>query len=255
MSETIQLIQELNKRFRTCQKADFNKESGITHDSSRPVKRVGYCTNLTPQTVKQASIQGIDLMLTHHDAWDFIFGLKEKCRSLLEEHGISHYFNHAPLDDCEFGTNSSLVREMSWQEVKKTCETDGYMAGVIARPPEGTNFETIAASLEKLLEEKVLAWKFHRRPITKAFIVCGAGHLTSDMQEAVEEGCDLYITGEKILYTLEYAQLHRLNLIVGSHTFIELFGVKSMAKILHANHEELQIERINEEHLETGFFK
>ena len=255
MTETKTLINELNKRFKTRDKTDFCEESGITFDSGKPVQHVGYCTNLTPQAVKQATIQGVDLLITHHDAWDFVFGLKDESLRLLQEYGISHYFNHAPLDDCEFGTNSSLVKELGWTEVKKVCETEGYMAGVIARPPAGTGFERIVAGLEALLEEKVLSWKFHRRPIVKAFIVCGAGHLTSDMQEAVEEECDLYITGEKILYTLEYAQLHRINLIVGSHTFIELFGVKGMAEQLKEIKPDLKITLIREEHLETGGMK
>ena len=42
-----------------------------------------------------------------------------------------------------------------------------------------------------------------------------------------------------------------LNLIVGSHTFIELFGVKSMAEQIREIRPELKITLIREEHLET----
>ncbi len=31
-------------------------------------------------------------------------------------------------------------------------------------------------------------------------------------------GCDAYFTGEKILYTIQYAKQANINLIVGSHT-------------------------------------
>ena len=48
-------------------------------------------------------------MITHHDAWEFIYGLKETCKEKLFEYNISHYFNHLPLDDCDFGTNNSLI--------------------------------------------------------------------------------------------------------------------------------------------------
>ena len=105
---------------------------------------------------------------------------------------------------------AAWVKELGWSEVKKVCETEGYMAGVIARPPEGTSFENITDQPGKPAGRKGFILEIPTAgPIVKAFIVCGAGHLTSDMQEAVEEECDLYITGEKILYTLEYAQLHR----------------------------------------------
>lgn len=71
------------------------------------------------------------------------------------------------------------------------------------------------------------------------------------MAVSVEEGCDLYLTGEKILYSIEYAKLNGLNLIVGSHTFTELFGVKSMLEGLELKGIEiLEIE----EHLEVDGF-
>ena len=46
-------------------------------------------------------------MLTHHDAWDFVFGMQAACQDLLKQHQISCLYVHALLDDADFGTNAS----------------------------------------------------------------------------------------------------------------------------------------------------
>ncbi|GGA31608.1 hypothetical protein GCM10010917_15910 [Paenibacillus physcomitrellae] len=36
-----------------------------------------------------------DLILTHHDARDFIYGMKEECVRRLKEYEIAHYYDEA----------------------------------------------------------------------------------------------------------------------------------------------------------------
>lgn len=55
----------------------FDQESGVTVQGKEEIKKIGYCTNLTLDTVEEAKSKKVDLMITHHDAWDFIFGLKK----------------------------------------------------------------------------------------------------------------------------------------------------------------------------------
>ena len=45
--------------------------------------------------------------------------------------------------------------------------------------------------------------------------------MTSDVKDAVDRNCDVYITGEKFLYTVQYAKFAGINIIVGSHTYTE----------------------------------
>ncbi|WP_425448836.1 Nif3-like dinuclear metal center hexameric protein [Dethiothermospora halolimnae] len=246
------IIDKLNQRFRTRNNSDYNEETGITYDAGKDIKKIGYCTNLTPEVVNKANELNVDLILTHHDAWHFIYGLKEECMELLKKYGISHYFNHSPLDDCEFGTNNSLAKELGLTKLKKVSTQDGYSYGVIGEFDKAISHGELRARFQDTLKENSLSWKFHNKKIKRAFILCGAGHLTSDMKEAVEENCDVYITGEKILYTVQYAKIHNINVLVGSHTFTELPGVKSMAEIVVENNRELDMVLIKEDHLETA---
>lgn len=61
----------------------------------------------------------------------------------------------------------------------------------------------------------------------------------------------MYITGEKVLYTVEYAKFVEINLIIGSHTFTEIFGIESLAKKIKEKYSNIEIIKLKEEHLEA----
>ena len=191
------------------------------------------------------------MIITHHDAWDFIFGLKDACREKLLENNISHYFIHLPLDDCDFGTNNSLIEKLGLQIIEKSHIEDRFYCGRIAEFNEDVIFEELVRKLEIILEEPVKAWKLKEGGIKRVGLVCGGGGFTTDVKEAVDKKCDVYITGEKNLYTIEYAQFAKINLIIGSHTFTEVFGIESLAKKIKEKYKNIEIMRLKEEHLET----
>ena len=73
---------------------------------------------------------------------------------------------------------------------------------------------------------------------------------------AKAEESDTYSTGEKNLYLIEFALFHKINLIVGSHTFTEIFGVEGMAKNIENEFDDISIKRIKESHFEElGMFR
>lgn len=238
--------------FDTKDNEHFYKESGITVRWAGDVKRIGYCTNLTLDTIEEARKNNVDLMITHHDAWEFIYGLKEACREKLIEYNISHYFNHLPLDDCDFGTNNSLIEKLGLEIIERTHEEDGFFCGRVAEFKEEVTFEELVEKLESILEEPVQSWKFKEGKIKRVGLVCGGGGFTTDVREAIDRNCDVYITGEKVLYTIEYAKFAGINLIVGSHTFTELFGIESLAMKIKDKFKDIEIVRLYEEHLEAN---
>lgn len=237
--------------FDTRENNHFYEESGVTVRGAEEIKRIGYCTNLTLDTIEEARKNNVDLLITHHDAWDFIFGLKDACKEKLLEYNISHYFNHLPLDDCDFGTNNSLIEKLGLQIVERSHEEDGFYCGRIAEFDKEITFEVLVQKLEIILEEPVKAWKFKDGGIKRIGLVCGGGGLTPHVKEAVERNCDVYITGEKVLYTIEYAKFAGINLIIGSHTFTEVFGIESLAKKIKEKYNDIEIIRLKEDHLEV----
>jgi len=250
--EVSYIVERINGLFTIMNKEIYYSESGITYHAGNKVEKLGYCVNLTLETIEEARIHGVDMMVTHHPAWDEIYGLKEACIEKLAEYGISHYYNHLPLDDCNFGTNDSLLKELKLKNIKRTHQWEGLYFGRIAEYDEATEFNELVKNIENLLEEPVKAWRFNDKKVKRVGLVCGNGGPTACLKEAVENTCDVYITGECNLYTIQYAQLKGINLIIGSHTFTELYGIQSLALKLNENIKELEVVRLNEQHYEAN---
>lgn len=230
---------------------DENDEYGFNNPLSKKINRVGFTTNLTPDVISKAVDKNVQLIITHHDAWDFLYGIKEQCVKLLEENDISHFYIHLPLDFAEFGTCNSLLKEI---EVSKIIQQTHFKENReiigIGEYNESITFEELVGKVASKLGEDVKAWKNSTSPIRKVGVITGAGNSTALIKQAKEAGCDAYITGEKSLYSVQYAKFIGLNHIVGSHTFTEVFGVKTLVEKLKKEFSEIESIYLEEEHLE-----
>ncbi|MFT5873242.1 MAG: dinuclear metal center YbgI/SA1388 family protein [Clostridium sp.] len=225
-------------------------EYGFTNIGREDVLKLGYCTNLTIESAQEAVKNNVNLLITHHDAWEWMTGLKEDALRILKQSNITHFYIHLPLDDAEFGNNTSILRKLGFKVIDKFSNDDGMYCGRIGEIDEPIEFEKLVNRIEVLLEEPIRKWKNNERLIKKIGVITGAGFSATDIKDAVNLGCDAYFTGEKILYTVQYAQYSKINLIVGSHTFTEIFGLESLVRMINERYPLVDIIRIKEEHIE-----
>ncbi|CAM4239780.1 Nif3-like dinuclear metal center hexameric protein [Bacillus manliponensis] len=225
-------------------------EYGFTNTSKEEFQKIGYATNLTVETIEEARKHDIEMIITHHAAWSFIHGMEEACIQKLKEYNINHFWIHLPLDFVKFGTCTSLFQEINMDEIVTYSTYEEEELPGIGEYHEPISFTQLVNRVEEALEESVKAWRNNDKEVKRIAILTGAGNNTNLIKYALESGCDTYITGEKTLYTVQYAKFAGVNLIVGSHTFTEIFGVESFAKRLKEMDETLQIVKLQEEHLE-----
>lgn len=225
-------------------------EYGFTNIGVEDILRVGYCTNLTIESAQEAVKNNVNLLITHHDAWEWMTGIKEEVLGILKQSNITHFYIHLPLDDAEFGNNTSILKKLGFKVIDKFSNDEGMYCGRIGEIDNPIEFEELVIRIEMLLEEPVRKWINNERLIKKIGVVTGAGFSAIDIKDATKLGCDAYFTGEKILYTVQYAKYSKINLIVGSHTFTEIFGLESLAKMLTERYPTVEIIRIKEEHIE-----
>lgn len=225
-------------------------EYGFTSIGVEEIYKIGYCTNLTIETAKEAAKQKVNLLVTHHDAWEWMAGMKEEVLSILKQSEITHFYIHLPLDDAEFGNNTSILKRLGFRVIDKFSNDEGMYCGRVGEIDNPIEFEELVKRIENLLEEPVRIWKNNERVIKKIGVVTGAGFSAKDIEEATKLNCDVYFTGEKILYTVQYAKFSEINLIVGSHTFTEIFGLESLAEIISLKYPMIDVMRVNEEHME-----
>ncbi len=225
-------------------------EYGFTNIGREDVLKLGYCTNLTIESAQEAVKNNVNLLITHHDAWEWMSGIKEDALAILKQSGITHFYVHLPLDDAEFGNNTSILKRLGFKVIDKFSNDEGMYCGRVGELDNPIKFEDLVSKIEMLLEEPVRKWKNNERLIKKIGVVTGAGFSAIDIKDAVNLGCDAYFTGEKILYTVQYAQYSNINLIVGSHTFTEIFGLESLGKIISEKYPKVDVVMIKEDHIE-----
>lgn len=231
---------------------DFEDDYGFTATSNNNILKIGYSTNLSLDIIEQAAKNNVDLILTHHDAWDFIYGLRDECVKKLNEYNVSHFWIHGPLDYVKFGTCTSLMKVIGINHIMQDSYYDhGEFPGVGEFNPP-LKFERLVERMRHKLNEPIRAWRNNDKEIGRVGVLTGAGHSSEHIKYAFEKGCDTYITGEATLYTIQYAQFIGINLLVGSHTFTELYGVESLARKLKEIHSVLEIIKLEEDHFELN---
>ena len=81
------------------------------------------------ESAKEAAKQKVNLLITHHDAWEWMTGIKEEALEILKESGITHFYIHLPLDDAEFGNNTSILKKLGFKVIDKFSNDEGMYCG------------------------------------------------------------------------------------------------------------------------------
>jgi putative NIF3 family GTP cyclohydrolase 1 type 2 len=224
----LELVEQLRLCFRPLRLDDYKGEFGFVVNSSAEIARVGYTTNLDHVTAAKAIELGVDALLTHHDAWDFLYELRTKVLAALKTASISHCFVHLPLDAASFGTAVSLAEKLGLLPKAEFARYDGFACGRICETSCPEPLDELASRLAEVTSANSRVWRNNSQGTRCVGITTGGGNLTDALREAADMGCDTYITGETNLYSVQYARYRSLNLIVGTHTHTEFPGVESL---------------------------
>jgi putative NIF3 family GTP cyclohydrolase 1 type 2 len=218
-------------------------EWGVTIYCLNP-KSIGYATTLTPSIILQAAANGLDLLVTHHDAWEFMLDQRKESHALLAQYQISHIWCHEPLDKSDFGTAGALLMNIG-------CKETGKIVGDCGRIGELPGELELSAIIE-ILNERIseIPCRMHdaKMPITRIATVPGGGMMVGYLVEALENHIDLYITGETSLYLLEYARFRGVSVLIYSHNYTEIFGTQNLARKIADYLEIPEIVRLDEPH-------
>lgn len=121
----------------------------------------------------------------------------------LREHHISYYVCHAPLDcHTEVSTASALADALKLKEQTRFAPYYGGLSGVQGKVG-AVSFHDFARRVAEVMGLNVLRYhniRHNGRPVQRVGIVAGAGGKPDYIREALELGCDTFVTGEWWLY-------------------------------------------------------
>lgn len=247
----LEFIDHLKTCLEPIRMEEFPGEFGFTDHADGPIRSIGYATNHDPRTVAKAVELGVDALLTHHDAWEFLYELRTTALHELEQAGISHTFVHLPLDAAPFGTAATLAGLLELKIFEDFARYEGLPCGRVCEASRDETLDALASRMRTVTKGGVRVWRFGPETARRIGITTGGGSLTDILHEAAGLGCDTYITGEANLYTVQYARHLGLNLLIGTHTHTEFPGVESLAKRLQAA-TGLDFVPIHEDDIESG---
>jgi len=199
------------------------------------VSRIAFAVDASLETIERAARAGAGLLFVHHGLfWGNSLAIKgihyRRVKTLLDSN-MALYASHLPLDaHPEVGNNSGLAERIGLTNLNPFGEWRGYKIGFSGEFAEPMSFDAVLARLFPDGKKPAHVLPFGPREIRTAAIVSGGG--SDEIHQAIELGCDLYITGEIEHQAYHPALENRISVIAGGHYQTETVGVRLVAERL-----------------------
>jgi dinuclear metal center YbgI/SA1388 family protein len=222
--------------------------NGIQVDNDgAEVRKVVFAVDACLETITAAAQRGAGMLFVHHGLFwgkpSRISGaLRERIRVLLE-HNVALYGVHLPLDaNLEVGNNRVLADLVGLRDLEPFGLYHGKKIGVKGYLTEPMSVDEVVKKISFMNRGPAAVHSFGKKESRTCAIVSGGAAFES--LEAIEEGIDLYITGEASHSVYHYALEGKLNMIAGGHYSTEVWGVRRVMERLAAE-TELEVEFID----------
>ena len=205
--------------------------NGLQVENSGEVGKVALSVDASLIAFQKAEEAGADLLLVHHGLfWGKPFTLTgpwyERIRALITA-DIALYAAHLPLDmHPEYGNNAQIQQILGWPVKGDFGEYHGSILGKEVRLEHPTHVEAVAEHVAHRLQCEPVVWRFGAATVRRIGYVSGGG--LSMLEQAIDAGYDLYITGEPKHSAYWTAKEAGINVIFAGHYTTETLGVKAL---------------------------
>jgi len=206
--------------------------NGIQVSKKNPeIVRAAFAVDACMEVFERAADWGADLVFVHHGIfWGKpvpVTGRHYKRISFLIEKDIALYAAHLPLDvHSEIGNNAGLAKAVGLQDLQPFGKYKGKMIGVKGAFPSSRTIEEIIVSLGLDPESCLGILPFGKKNILTAGVIAGGGAM--EVEEALEQDLDLYLTGDVAHEVYHYCLEGGINMISCGHYNTETFGPRLM---------------------------
>ena len=240
MMEMNVLLRNLAKYFpKRYAKMNHDHVGLMTGKKPDKVQRIFLCLDLDWEVLPQVKEFKPDVIITHHP---FIYGTKNAVlkedkhkRDLvkrLDKANIPVYSMHTNFDDGIGGMNDALTNALHLNDVytPETCPSMriGYLT-------KKMNIDDFAKYAKQCLNISYgLLTKANDKPIKKVGIVGGGG--SGFYKTALEEGCDIYISGDAPHHTRREMLIEGMNYLDLPHEIEKIFMPAMYALLKEMDH-------------------
>ena len=196
---------------------DFDNSGFLVGRGDREVRRVLLSLDITQAVIEEAAALGAELIVSHHPLIfqplkSLTFEGPGKKALLLAEKGISAVSMHTNLDIAENGVNDVLIRLLG---ALPEAALDDQGCGRVGTLPEPLPMKEFLRLCKDRLQANGLRYVDSGRPVFRLAVLGGAGG--DDLQEALDRGCDTFVTADVKYHVFLDASEQGINLIDADH--------------------------------------
>ncbi len=213
---------------------------------------------------QEAIAEKADLIVTHHplifrDAMAAVNDDTQTGRCLLTliEHGIAAINAHTNLDKAPGGINDVLASTLGLRNIEVVAPvgtgSSGQPYGLLrCGEVDEQPLSAFLAAVKEKLRCKGLRYVSGGKPVRK--VAVGGGSCADGMHEALEAGCDTFVTADIKYNQFRTAYELGLNLIDAGHFHTENPTMPVLAEKLQVAFPEIQVKLSKKHHDPTNFY-
>lgn len=209
--------------------------NGLQVEGSKSIKKIAFAVSACEESILSAAKQGADALVVHHGLfWNhqpFVCrGAMYRKLKILMEHHINLWAYHLPMDaHRQFGNNWPVAEQLQLDDLEGFGECAGSLVGVKGTCPV-IELNKLIPKIKKIYGKNELVLAGDKSTISTVAIISGGAH--KELDRAVQEGIDLFITG-----TCDEPQWHIANengvvFIPIGHSLSETIGPKLLMQEL-----------------------
>lgn len=205
--------------------------NGLQVEGAEDVQKIVLSVTASLAAIEYAIQQNAQMLLVHHGMfWKSepitITGWKKQRIAQLLAHQINMVAYHLPLDaHPELGNNAQLAKLLGWQ-TDYCCGEQNLLN--IGHLPSAQTIQQIAEHMEQQLGRQVISIGDNNKSIQK--IAWCTGGAQGFFQQAIEEGVELFVTGEISEAQFHLAQETGVAFISAGHHATERYGIQALGE-------------------------
>ena len=193
------------------------------------IKKLAFSVDASLETFKRAADANAGMLFVHHGLfWGSPLALegshRERIKFLLD-HNIALYAVHLPLDQNPVvGNNAVLAELLGIKDREPFGLYHGKKIGYKGNLAEPLSIEEAAKKICFMGRPPLGVFPFGKKECRTCAVVSGGA--AEEALQAIEEGLDLFVTGETSHSMYHLALEGRLNYLAGGHYSTEVWGVR-----------------------------
>jgi dinuclear metal center YbgI/SA1388 family protein len=206
--------------------------NGVQVDNDgAPLQKIAFAVDASLETFKRAAECGAGIVFVHHGLfWGSPLPLtgnhRQRIKFLLD-HNICLYAVHLPLDQHpELGNNAGLAELLNFKNIEPFGLYHGRKIGYKGNLTVPLSIDEAVKKIDFMGRPPQGIFPFGKPENRTCAVISGGAAF--EVKQAIDEGIDLYVTGEASHQMYHECLEGRINMIAGGHYSTEVWGVRRM---------------------------